>query len=296
LRTLALRGYLRLAEARLDRRPTSASLAMLRAALHVDPPADEQIRVLGLASRLPDAGALELVLPLRDRPAVAAEADLAVLSLLPPLAPFDPARATRLFALVRDGASSATLAARIAETSATLARVGNMIVAWQMNGPWPRAKSTDPADDNIEDVIKHPFAPERALAGQAQADPGDWRPLPVRPNAIHPGVVDLADWRFQDLAVMYLRARVWSPRAQPALLLLGSDDGVTAWLNGRRVHEIIIGRAARPDEDRVPVELREGWNELMLKIHNNGGDWMAYARLNAPDGAPLEGLRIDAAN
>jgi len=90
-------------------------------------------------------------------------------------------------------------------------------------------------------------------------------------------------------AVAYLRAKIWSPQTQKATLLLGTDDGVKVWLNGKQVHANNAARGVAVDQDKVPVSLQQGVNELLLKVTNGGGDWGAIARF-AGEGGPLRNL------
>jgi hypothetical protein len=91
----------------------------------------------------------------------------------------------------------------------------------------------------------------------------------------------------------YLRTFVFSPKAQEAQLELGSDDGIKAWLNGKQVHANNAARGCEPNQDKVKLTLKEGWNELMLKVNNGGGDFAACARIRAADGAKLQGLKVN---
>ena len=92
----------------------------------------------------------------------------------------------------------------------------------------------------------------------------------------------------------YLRARVSSPKAQAALLEIGSDDGVKVWLNGKVVHANNASRGVNPGEDKVAVNLVAEWNDLMLKVTQGAGDWGACVRLRTPDGGDLGGIRVGA--
>jgi hypothetical protein len=47
---------------------------------------------------------------------------------------------------------------------------------------------------------------------------------------------------------------------------------------------------ARPDEDKVPIHLKKGWNEIVLKVGQLGGDWGFYMRILGKDGKPIAGL------
>jgi hypothetical protein len=78
----------------------------------------------------------------------------------------------------------------------------------------------------------------------------------------------------------YALMRIWSPEKQPALILLGSDDGVRLWLNGRLVHENPVIRAAVPDKDAVPCTLEAGWNTLLVRVANGTEEHALYLRLS----------------
>jgi len=96
-----------------------------------------------------------------------------------------------------------------------------------------------------------------------------------------------------DDRVAYIRTKVWSPKAQQALLLVHSDDAVKVFLNGKVVHTMNKGRYAN-EEDRVQVNFQQGWNQLMMKVINWAGDWQAQGRVRADNGAKFEGLKVQA--
>jgi hypothetical protein len=91
-------------------------------------------------------------------------------------------------------------------------------------------------------------------------------------------------------AVAYLRTKIASLGERKAILQLGSDDGVKVWLNGKLVHAKNVARGVSPDEDKIPVMLRDGVNELLLKVTNGAGDWGAVVRFMHEDGQPLDGI------
>ena len=90
----------------------------------------------------------------------------------------------------------------------------------------------------------------------------------------------------------YLRATLISSGTFEAMLELGSDDGIKAWLGGKLVHANNASRGLKPGEDKVKITLRAGRNVLMLKINNGSTDWGACARLTGLDGKPITGLRV----
>ena len=40
------------------------------------------------------------------------------------------------------------------------------------------------------------------------------------------------------------------------------------------------------------VSLRRGWNRVLIKVHNTGGNWGFLARITGRDGEPLVGLQV----
>ena len=65
--------------------------------------------------------------------------------------------------------------------------------------------------------------------------------------------------------VAYAFAKVPRPKAGPAVLSIGSRDGIRVWLNGKPVLARDGLRSATPDEDRVAVEMNAGENSLLVK-------------------------------
>ena len=69
------------------------------------------------------------------------------------------------------------------------------------------------------------------------------------------------------------------------MLEIGSDDGVKVWLNGELVHSNNVMRGVTTGEDKVKVNLKKQWNELLLKVTNGAGGWGASVRLTGLTGA-----------
>lgn len=92
-------------------------------------------------------------------------------------------------------------------------------------------------------------------------------------------------------SVVYAHIYVHSPAARAADLLLGSDDGIKVWLNGNEVctHDVYQGWSA--DQFTHPVTLDEGWNSLLCKVSQGGGNYEFSARLSDPSGENFEDLQ-----
>jgi hypothetical protein len=92
----------------------------------------------------------------------------------------------------------------------------------------------------------------------------------------------------------YVKTRVWVPDAMDGQLELGSDDSIKAWLNGRLVHANKTNRGVTPGQDKVKVKLKDGWNDLMLKVTDCSGGWGFCCRVRKADGSAIDGLKVEA--
>ncbi|MBC7327757.1 DUF5110 domain-containing protein [bacterium] len=114
--------------------------------------------------------------------------------------------------------------------------------------------------------------------------------LSLDENGAVPIYINLLDYfGKQNNVVAYAFTYIYSPEDVDGQILLGSDDGCILWVNGEKVFAYLEPRVARPDENKVPVHLRKGWNEVVLKVGQLGGDWGFYLRVLGKDGKPLPG-------
>lgn len=106
----------------------------------------------------------------------------------------------------------------------------------------------------------------------------------------------------QEKAVAYLSFWLHSPRPLDDLLiepdipkvdmLLGSDDGMQVWLNGKRlledlsVHPAVIGQ-----KQCSALPLKRGWNHVLVKVIQGGGNWQFGAQLQCDKPGFLAELR-----
>lgn len=88
----------------------------------------------------------------------------------------------------------------------------------------------------------------------------------------------------------YAYIEVKSPQRKEVRLLLGSDDGIKVWLNGRNILTNDIPRGFGVDADKLNVILEPGWNRLLLKINDIGGQWCFSARFSDYQNSPVGDL------
>ncbi len=72
------------------------------------------------------------------------------------------------------------------------------------------------------------------------------------------------------IAATYLYRTIDAANSRMMTITLGSNDAIKAWLNGEVVHDNNVKRTAAPGQDRVDLKLREGQNDLLLKVVNYG--------------------------
>ncbi|MFZ8854101.1 MAG: hypothetical protein ACO2PL_18665, partial [Armatimonadota bacterium] len=80
----------------------------------------------------------------------------------------------------------------------------------------------------------------------------------------------------------YAYTEIQSDRPQKALLLFGSEDWLSVWLNGELVHENFVYRHLVQDKDAVLVKLRKGSNRLLVKVARIAGGWGVSAKIVLP--------------
>ena len=140
-----------------------------------------------------------------------------------------------------------------------------MITDWRFIGPFPVGE-----DEGLET----PFGPERdGFDAGAEYHGQDNQPLRWRPVSKQDGLVLLNDQlEPKDHCVVYGACVVTSPDDRIATMLVGSDDGIKVWVNGAVVFARKAERPLAYDSDRFGVELREGPNDILIKVKQRLGD------------------------
>ncbi len=284
VRTVALRGYVRLATEEENALSAGQRVNALKQALALATrPEEKQLVLSGLAG-VPDPEALQVAVGLLEERAIQAEAAQAVTQIAGAImgAHSDAATAAlkKVLAVTTDPASRKAAESLLKKSEA----MADFIVAWQVAGPYRQnGKNFDALFDTV-------FAPEAPDAKDVA-----WRLLPAGTNPQSPYLLDLLKLFGGEQCVAYARTRIYSEKEQPARLEMGSDDGVKVWLNGKLVHAHNIARPLAVGSDKAEVTLKPGWNTLLLKVTQNNLGWEFCARFAKPDGGRLEGLRFDTA-
>ena len=238
---------------------------------------DRKLVLAGLAN-VADLAAFKLVEPMLADSQVQAEAELAMLGIAAGVIGSAPAEAKAVVTRLQAASKNEGTRERAAQILRQADKVEDFITTWQVCGPYTEADQGGALFDTA-------FAPEWASSKVS------WRNLPAGTQPNRPWMLDLLAAIGGEHRVAYGRTWIYSEKTQPARIQFGTDDGNKLWFNGKLVSQANRGGAAVPDEFKAPVELRQGWNALVLKVIQDTGPWEFCLRLRAPDGARLEGLR-----
>ena len=91
---------------------------------------------------------------------------------------------------------------------------------------------------------------------------------------------------------LYALAFVESREEMDVQIRAGSDDTLSIWLNGKRIHHHNVARGVNFDEDKVDAHLQEGVNSLLLKVCQGGGGWGFVVRIVDKNGKSIPTLKI----
>ena len=273
LRTLALRGGITVAGREPD---PSARLALIRKALPLATRTEEKKLALSQLGRIPLTEALKMSLRYMDDPELINEASLAAISIAESLADADPQLANKVSTEVLAHCKMPAIVKRAWALRVKPAAGGPFIRDWLVCGPYRRTGVVGAIA-----VFNLAFGPEK------QGEAVKWYAAPVGDTINLMGC-----FPNQTDCVAYLKAEIIASEATDAILLMGSDDGIKAWLNGTEVHSNNIDRGQIVDQDMAPIKLKQGPNELLLKITQGGGGWSACTRIVGPDGLVIEDLRV----
>ena len=271
---LALSGCIQVAEQEPD---FAKRLALLQRALMIATRSEEKKQALGQLGQIPTPAALQVALAEVTDTNLATEAGLAAVNIAEKLAGANPQLAEEAAVTVLAQSQSPDVLRRAWALRRKPKIDAPFIRDWLVCGPYRQ-----PGAVGAEAVFDLAFGPEK---------PGEPVPWKTLPRADHANLA--AFFPGQDNCAAYLQARIVAPQDCQATLLVGSDDGVKAWLNGKLVHGHNIDRGMVPDQDLAPIELKKGTNQLRLKITQGGGGWMACARIVGTDGQPIAGLRVE---
>ena len=147
------------------------------------------------------------------------------------------------------------------------------VTEWLMVGPYPIHERSL--------VLSWPFLPEKDLAPSPDETIGGFSWKKVDATGF---LIDLFQVGFPTVNyhAAYAFTYIHAQEESRAKLLLGSDDGIAVWLNGREVWRNDIQRGHTARADQAEVTLNQGWNRLLLKISQFEGGWQFSCIVESP--------------
>ena len=133
-------------------------------------------------------------------------------------------------------------------------------------------------------LITGPFKMALDYAGpiETAADPLHTEGVKWKPFAVGPfGMIDMEKQKVlapPTDSTAYVYFEVKSPAARTAVMEMAAHEDLKVWLNGK----VVFGKPGTVRPQRVEVELKEGVNKLMFKVHNIYGPSWLWARLSDP--------------
>ncbi|MBV9865388.1 MAG: HEAT repeat domain-containing protein [Abitibacteriaceae bacterium] len=262
---LAMRGYVRLAG--LGDRPARERVRLFQEALDVARrPEEKRLALAGLAD-VNDPAAFQAVAAYLNNKDLAEEAATAAVKIGNNIGgTAGPSLKPVMRQIIAVSKNQDTI--KGANDVLNLADV--VLRGWQILGPLPAENQAAAFDKN--------YGPETAV-DLTKTYPGaggktvGWKPAVIQPN----GLVALEKQLDpHENVVGYATVYVKSPDARKAIVSVGSDDGIKVWINGKQVIANNANRPAAPGTDQANVDLNAGWNQVLLKITQGGGEWGYY--------------------
>ena len=93
------------------------------------------------------------------------------------------------------------------------------------------------------------------------------------------GQIDLGRiYSDDDDRAAYGYAEIQSPSERKAQMVVGSDDTLTVWLNGKQVYDFADRRGFEHEQGRFDVTLHAWANRILVRCGNRGGGWQFSRR------------------
>ena len=280
-RVLALEGYVRVVGL-MGNLPVAELLKKYEAAMAAAPRPEDRRLVLAGMGQVGNLGALRMAQQYLDDPALKAEAEIAVVQIASAIGSGHKAEAKAALEAIVKSTTNNGLKKRASDALDVLGKFEDYIVAWQVAGPYTKG------DADSQALFGIVFDPEKPDAKGVK-----WQLMPAgttkgAPYKIEPDKVGSLRGGNR---CCYFRTRIWSPEKQEVRMDLGSDDGIKVWLDGKPVFANNANRPCAPGQDKAKITLEKGWQPLMVKLTQGGGEWAFCLRFRAADGSRLDGIR-----
>lgn len=154
--------------------------------------------------------------------------------------------------------------------------------AWLVAGPVPvETTGGNPQEEAQVSSFKEDVKPVTVLAKKAVAPLEHkgkqyaWKLVKTSTD-----IIDLDQhYSGADFAAAFALAEIRADKEVKTFLSVGSDDGIRIWHNGQLIHDNWIPRGVTKDDDLVPITLKPGSNQILLKVQDIQQGWGFVVRL-----------------
>jgi hypothetical protein len=152
---------------------------------------------------------------------------------------------------------------------------------WYIVGPFPNLRKSETTRLGLDSV----YPPEEVIDLNTmytglKSKNIKWQYIRTPEN----GYINLTDKILPyEFAVCYAVTYIYSAANKTVTLYIGSDDGAKVFLNNKQLYRYLGIRIAEPDQAEIALNLKTGWNKLLIKIENNLGGYAFYARISERD-------------
>jgi type 1 glutamine amidotransferase/HEAT repeat protein len=274
-RTLALRGFLRMANLPGEYSDQETS-KRFQLAMELSETDDDKKMVLSGLSKQKSFSAFQMAKEKLDNPALRAEAEVAVVNIAETTLRTNTDETKKVLLEIRQNSNDDGIIEQAQKHINEIEKYEGYITLWQLS----KVYSSDSDDD-----FYFEFPPEK------MGEKVEWTTMTEISDKNSPWQVNLTNIFGGNFCAGYLRTNIWSDIDQTARIELGSNDGIKAWFNGELIHSNDLSRTVGTGDDIVEINLKKGWNSVMLKIRQLGGSWGASARIRNVDGSEIENLK-----
>jgi len=146
------------------------------------------------------------------------------------------------------------------------------LTAWHVVGPFPIARPPALAAEKPIDLSASFDGAGGKRVAWASAQPVDSQ-----------GQIDLGRiYSYEGDRAAYGYAVLENPVERSAQMVVGSDDSLTVWLNGKQVYDFALRRGFDHDQGRFEVNLLRGTNRILVRCGNRGGAWQYAVAVTGP--------------
>jgi len=159
-----------------------------------------------------------------------------------------------------------------------LRNYGDFVAEWQLAGPFSKEGVEGMQLFDVE------FDPEKNI------NYNGWKEVILGDDGLEARYLNFEEYFGNEHSVAYLKTKIQTNESQTVLFEIGSDDGVKVWLNRQLVHQNNVVRGHNQGEDVIEVKLKEGLNEVIMKITQGVGGWGASLVITDTDHEVLTDL------